>query len=533
MSKRYAILSVSDKQGLESFAKGLIDLGFSILSTGGTAKLLKEFGISFEKVSDFTGQNEILGGRVKTLHPKVHAGILSRRENDSDRQEMKEGDYSYIDLVAVNLYPFVRVLEEKGDSLTLDEMVEFIDIGGPTMLRASAKNFSSVYSVIDPSDYDRVLDAIRREDASDNLVLRKELAAKVFASTASYDLAIAEYLSKQSSENESSQGVSSSYTGLVLQNVQTLRYGENPHQSAGWYKKVSTASSEGVTGIRQLQGKELSYNNLNDIAAALELALDLNNSNFGKDFSVVIKHANPCGIALGASVIESFKAALACDPVSAFGGIIAFSNVLDEETASLICDAFYEVVIAPEVSPASREILSKKKNLRVLEVDFKSLMKEQKTMVQYKSIFGTMLLQSTDDQAGLDDQAKWVSGDSFTGTEKEDAELAWVAAKHVKSNAITFASGGRIIGVGAGQMNRVDSCRIAIDRANRYDLPLKGSVVASDAFFPFADSIDVFKEVGVSLVIQPGGSLRDEEVIQAAKDASIKMLLTGRRHFRH
>jgi phosphoribosylaminoimidazolecarboxamide formyltransferase / IMP cyclohydrolase len=525
--RRYAILSVTNKKSIDVFAKALIEKGLTILSTGGTAKVLAEHGVPYQNISDFTGQNEILGGRVKTLHPKVHAGILSRRKNTEDQEEMKKSDFSYIDVVAVNLYPFKEVLKEKGDVLSVDEMLEYIDIGGPTMLRASAKNFPSVFSVIDPDDYEKVIDALHKP-FEETLSFRGMLASKVFAHISSYDLAIAEYLSGTSLVSEEPSSIQ--YTGTVLQLSQSLRYGENPHQTAGMYKKVGDSELPRFT---QLQGKDLSFNNLNDISAALLLGLDVVKRDPGRICSVVIKHANPCGISYGTSLIESFQGALSCDPVSAFGGVIFFSHELDIDTANVISQAFYEVVIASKVSLEAKNVLAAKKNLRVLEVDFDRILSDIESGVNYKSIPGGLLLQSPDILSASLDEVTWVSGNAFSGTEKEDAELAWISAKHVTSNAITIASGGKVIGVGAGQMNRVDSSRIAVERAHRFGFSTKGAVVASDAFFPFPDSIEVFKEAGIGLLVQPGGSLKDKEVIQAAEDAGMKMILTGRRHFKH
>ncbi len=525
---RYAILSVTDKSGIVDFARGLVKNGFIILSTGGTARVLKDNSVPYTYISDFTGQNEILGGRVKTLHPKVHAGILSRRGNQDDVREMQEGGFAYIDVVAVNLYPFIQVREEKGDSLTSQEMVEYIDIGGPTMLRASAKNFHSVYSVIDPKDYPAVLSALDQKSEEERLLLRKSLAAKVFAHTSAYDLAISEYLSAGDDGEETAMP---RYTGCVLERSQALRYGENPHQSASCYAPLG---SDGLSYLKQLQGKELSYNNLGDISAAVSLGLDVIRYDKSKISSVIIKHANPCGVSYGSTLEESFRGALSCDPVSPFGGVIFFSHPLDGVTAKIIIEAFYEVVIAPQVEPEAKELLSTKKNLRVIEADYSALENLLASGISYKSIPGAYLLQAPDVVTGvLDGESKWVSGNAFEGTEKEDAGLAWVTVKHVNSNAITIASGGKVIGIGAGQMNRLDSSRIAVERAHQFGFSTKGAVVASDAFFPFPDSIEVFRDAGVGLIVQPGGSVRDKEVFEAANDFRIKMICTGKRHFKH
>ncbi|HMO17118.1 MAG TPA: bifunctional phosphoribosylaminoimidazolecarboxamide formyltransferase/IMP cyclohydrolase [Oligoflexia bacterium] len=546
--KKYAILSVSDKTGLSKFARALVDRNFLILSTGGTARYLEEEGIPLEAVSKFTGQPEILGGRVKTLHSRVHAGILARRNLNEDLREMSEQGFSMIDLVCVSLYPFVRNLESSSESSkSLEEMVELIDIGGPTMLRASAKNFESVYSIIDPNDYSEVIECLDLKDESKRIDFRRKLAAKVFARISSYDLAIAEYLS--SSFDESGAGTTK-YTGAVLELIQNLRYGENPHQKAGWYIPVSTSGSNSDMSIRQLQGKELSYNNINDFGAALDVILDLLALRPDKYSSVVIKHANPCGVAYGINQNESLERALASDPVSAFGGIIALSHVVESDVANLLSESFYEVILAPDYSDEAKMILSGKKNLRLLEVDYSVLSSQRKSTKIYKSVFSSFLVQSADvtesgssgifsektstTQSKLFTDSNWVSGSGFHSLEEEDdAMLAWLAVKHVKSNAITIVSQGQLIGVGAGQMNRVDSVRLAIDRARRYGFKVEGSVLASDAFFPFPDSIKVLEQEKIGLVIQPGGSLKDREVISAAKEGGVRMLFTGTRHFRH
>jgi phosphoribosylaminoimidazolecarboxamide formyltransferase/IMP cyclohydrolase len=419
------------------------------------------------------------------------------------------------------------------------------------MLRASAKNFHSVYSVIDPNDYNDVLSCLKiNQESEEVLTFKRKLSAKVFAHTAAYDLAIAEYTSaeylstehlannvpsKSEAGDASSNQAMPRYTGFVLKQAQSLRYGENPHQSASSYVPLSASVSPdgGLSFVRQLQGKELSYNNLNDFSATISLGLDLFNQNRNKYQSVIVKHANPCGVSHGSNLLESFEGALSCDPVSAFGGVIFFSHELDLQTATLVSEAFYEIIIAPKISSDAKVILSKKKNLRVLEVDYELATSELKKGSSFKSILGSFLVQTKDSLITRMNDVDWVSGSEFQGTEKEDAELSWTTVKHVTSNAITIASGGKIIGVGAGQMNRLDSSKIAVERAKRFGFSTKGAVVSSDAFFPFPDSIEVFKDAEVGLIIQPGGSVRDQEVFDAAKEFGIKMICTGRRHFKH
>ncbi len=527
--KKYALLSVTDKAGVVEFASELISLGYEVLSTGGTAAVLKENGVSYTAVSSFTGQKEIMDGRVKTLHPKIHGGVLARREVQSDLSELAELDGGTIDIVAVNLYPFVKVLNE-GLEKTEEEMVEYIDIGGPTLLRAAAKNFKYVYSVIEPKDYQTLIEKLKSND--DDLNFRRTLSAKVFAHIAAYDLRIASYLSQDFSEEDDSVSLPK-YVGTVSEKIQGLRYGENPDQVAGWYTPLDRMDQES-SSLRQIQGKELSYNNLNDIYAAADLMLDVSHGFEGKQSVVIIKHANPCGVAVAETVQTAFSSALACDPVSAFGGIIAFSGALNHQTASELVKSFYEVIIAPSFEEKALEILTSKKNLRVIKIDYSKLRVERNSNLQFKTVIEGSLIQSHDNLLPEFSELKWVVGTSFeSDVQKQDALLANIVSKHVKSNAIVLAKNGSAMGIGAGQMNRVDSSRIAITRARNHDFDVAGSVVASDAFLPFSDNIDTFSEAGISLVVQPGGSIRDNEVIEVAKAKGINMVFTGKRHFRH
>ena len=527
--KKYALLSVTNKSGVISFARKLIDLGYVILSTGGTAKALSDEGVSYLSVAEFTSQKEIMDGRVKTLHPMIHGGILARRKEDLDLEELSSLGSGLIDVVAVNLYPFVEVLRNSLRSKTQAEMIEYIDIGGPTMLRAAAKNCEDVYSVIDPEDYNSVVENLQNggEIAA---VFRKNLAAKVFAHIASYDLCIAKYLSRD--EEVMGEHVMSEYDGLVHQRLQPLRYGENPNQKAAWYAPISDRTNK--ISLRQLQGKELSYNNVNDIYAAAELALDLRKVFSENSSVVVIKHANPCGVAINADQLIAFRKAISCDPVSAFGGIIAFTSKLSQSVAEDIVGSFYEVILAPSFEEGAVRVLAEKKNLRVVEIDYEQLQESRCLNNQLKTVIEGSLVQSHD--LGVPDfsSLEWVSGKGFQSEQQQtDALLAGVVCKHVKSNAIVLASQGLAIGIGAGQMNRVDSSRFAISRAESNNHVVKGSVVASDAFLPFSDNIDVFAKAGISLVVQPGGSIRDREVIDAAIAKGVDMVFTGQRFFRH
>lgn len=524
-----ALLSVSDKAGLLDFAKGLAASGVKILSTGGTAKTLREAGLDVTDVSDHTGFPEIMDGRVKTLHPKIHGGLLARRDDADHLSAMTTQGIEGIDLLVVNLYPFRETVAKGGD---YDNCVENIDIGGPAMLRAAAKNHDFVTVVTSPDDYADVLKEI--SEGGTTLALRRRLAARTYATTASYDSAISAWFSGQLGETfPKTLSVSATL-------VDTLRYGENPHQQAAVYSDGSGRA--GVVTAKQLQGKELSYNNLNDTDAAFELV-----SEFDSPAVAIIKHANPCGVALGSNLgsdmISAYHAALACDPVSAFGGIIALNRTLDGPTAAEIVKIFSEVIIAPEISTEARAILADKKNVRVLETG--GLPNFADARMTLKTISGGWLLQTADNGHITEAELQVVTDRAPTEQELKDLLFAFRVCKHVKSNAIVYAKGGKTIGIGAGQMSRIDSSRIAAWKGKELGLippsPLAGEgrgegdniVVASDAFFPFPDGLLAAADAGATAVIQPGGSIKDKDVIAAANDRGLAMVLTGMRHFRH
>ncbi len=515
-----ALISVSDKTGLVALGQALAARGVEILSTGGSAQRLAEAGVPVKEVSDHTGFPEIMDGRVKTLHPRVHGGILARRDIHADA--MKTHDIPPIDLVVVNLYPFEATVA-KGASY--DDCVENIDIGGPAMIRAAAKNHDFVTVVTDAEDYEAVLDELATHDGAVTLKLRRTLAQRAYARTASYDAAISTWLAGQLGETFPPR------VTLSGKLSQTLRYGENPHQQAAFY--VTGEQRPGVATAIQLQGKELSYNNLNDTDAAFELVAE-----FERPAVAIIKHANPCGVAQGDNILDAYKQALLCDPVSAFGGIIAVNRPLDAATAEEISKLFAEVVIAPDADDSARALLATKKNLRVLLT--KDVPSPAEPGMMIKQLSGGFLLQNRDN--GRIDPAELKVVTKRVPTEQELADLlfAFRVGKHVKSNAIVYAKNGATVGVGAGQMSRVDSARIAAiksaeaAKAAGLSEPLtKGSVVASDAFFPFADGLLAAAEAGVTAVIQPGGSIRDNEVIAAADEKGLAMVFTGMRHFRH
>jgi len=520
-----ALLSVSDKDGLEAFARKLESYGVEILSTGGTAKMLAEAGITVKDVSDHTGFPEIMGGRVKTLHPKIHGGILAKRDDEAHKQAMSENDIEDIDMVVVNLYPFVETVQSGKD---FDACIENIDIGGPAMIRASAKNHEFVTIVTDPQDYEKIIDCMDKYDGSVTYKLRKQLAATAYALTATYDSNIASWFVSQMGE-EYGHPRRISFSG---NRKQTLRYGENPHQNAALYT-VDDSIRPGAARATQIQGKELSYNNLNDTDAAFELV-----SEFEDPTVAIIKHANPCGVASGADTLSAYERAFACDTTSAFGGIIALHRTLNKETAEAIIGKFCEVIIAPDIEADAIELLKTKKNVRVLTTGGMPDLDQPRRMVT--RIAGGLLVQDADLGRIEEDALKVVSDREPTPEELQDMIFAFRVAKHVKSNAIVYAKDGATVGVGAGQMSRVDSARIAAwkaqEAAKELGLPeplTKGSVVASDAFFPFADGLISAAEAGVTAVIQPGGSIRDEEVIEAANERGLAMVFTGMRHFRH
>ncbi len=518
---RRALISVADKTGLEAFAGALAGAGIALISTGGTAQALRGLGLTVSDVSEVTGFPEIMEGRVKTLHPKVHGGLLAVRDKPEHMRAAEANGIGMIDLVAVNLYPFEATV---GRGAAFGDIIENIDVGGPAMIRAAAKNHAFVTVVVDPGDYEGVAREIAA-DGTTSLDTRRRLAAKAFARTGSYDAAISQWLLQEA-------GVTGpAYAALGGPLIQPLRYGENPHQWAGFYRSIE--QRPGVATARQLQGKELSYNNINDTDAAFECVAE-----FERPACVIVKHANPCGVAMAATPAEAYAKALACDPVSAFGGIIAFNRAIDEAAAQAIASLFTEVIIAPGASPEARAVIAGKKNLRLLVTD--GLPSPGAPGIAAKTVAGGLLLQARDTGAVDAADLKVVSKRAPSAAELADLLFAFKVAKHVKSNAIVYARDGATVGIGAGQMSRVDAARIAaaksLDAARAQGLGealAKGSVVASDAFFPFADGLLQAAEAGATAVIQPGGSLRDAEVIAAADAAGLAMVFTGIRHFRH
>jgi phosphoribosylaminoimidazolecarboxamide formyltransferase/IMP cyclohydrolase len=516
-----ALISVSDKTGLIEFAQALQQAKVEILSTGGTAKALADNGISVTEVSEVTGFPEIMDGRVKTLHPKIHGGILGRR--DVDQAVMAEHGIVGIDLVVVNLYPFQQTVAKPG--CTLEDAIENIDIGGPAMIRASAKNFSDVGVVTDPADYDAVAEAL---SAAGGLTdsMRFELSQKAFAHTAAYDSAIAAYLSQQSADTAYETTGFASTLGLQFNKVQDLRYGENPHQSAAFYREPQS-KPQTIAFATQRQGKELSFNNLADADAALECV-----KQFDRPACVIVKHANPCGVAVADDVLTAYELAYRTDPVSAFGGIITFNRPLDAETAKQIVERqFVEVVVAPSIAADALTVFADKPNVRVLECGEPDAVTVAGR--DYRRINGGLLVQDSDSRVVHESDLTTATNSAPTASQLADLLFAWKVVKHVKSNAIVFCKDGATIGVGAGQMSRVYSAKIAAIKAQDADLTVADTVLASDAFFPFRDTIDQAAEYGVSAIIQPGGSMRDDEVIKAANEHGIAMVFTGVRHFKH
>ena len=517
-----ALLSVSDKTGIVEFARGLARRGVRLLSTGGTAKALADAGIDVTDVDSYTGFPEMLDGRVKTLHPKIHAGILARRERGDDRAALARHEIPTIDLVVVNLYPFRQTVARAG--CTLAEAIENIDIGGPSMVRAAAKNWPHVGVVVDPADYAGVLDELSERSGSLSDATRFRLMQKAFAHTAAYDGAVANWLSARDVDGSAHVYPQSFHFGG--EKIQDMRYGENPHQSAAFYRDSEPAAGT-IATFRQLQGKELSYNNIADADAAWECV-----RTFDDTACVIVKHANPCGVALGASTLEAYRAAFATDPTSAFGGIIAFNRPVDAATVDAVAAQFLEVLIAPAYTADALAVIAQKKNVRVLEIP---LPRDGGGVNAFdlKRVGGGFLVQSTDARNVAPAELKVATRLAPTPAQLKDLMFAWRVAKFVKSNAIVHAKDGRTLGIGAGQMSRVDSTRIAAAKAAHAGLELKGSVVASDAFFPFRDGLDVVADNGAVAVIQPGGSVRDAEVIAAADERGMAMVLTGTRHFRH
>ncbi|AMG06182.1 bifunctional phosphoribosylaminoimidazolecarboxamide formyltransferase/IMP cyclohydrolase [Vibrio parahaemolyticus] len=523
---RRALISVSDKTGIVEFAQALAERGVDILSTGGTARLLAEQGIAVTEVSDYTGFPEMMDGRVKTLHPKVHGGVLGRRGQDDD--VMAKHGINPIDMVVVNLYPFAETVAK--DGCTLADAVENIDIGGPTMVRSAAKNHKDVTIVVNASDYDRVIAEMDANDKSLTLETRFDLAIAAFEHTAAYDGMIANYFGTMvPSYGENKEGDEESKFPRTFnqqfEKKQDMRYGENSHQAAAFYVEANPQEAS-VSTARQIQGKALSYNNIADTDAALECVKE-----FNEPACVIVKHANPCGVALGKDILEAYNRAYQTDPTSAFGGIIAFNQELDAETATAIVERqFVEVIIAPSVSAEAIEVVAAKKNVRLLECGEWST---KTTGFDVKRVNGGLLVQDRDQGMVRLDDLKVVSKRQPTEEELKDALFCWKVAKYVKSNAIVYAKGDMTIGVGAGQMSRVYSAKIAGIKAADEGLEVAGSVMASDAFFPFRDGIDAAAEAGIKCVIQPGGSMRDDEVIAAADEHGMAMIFTGMRHFRH
>ena len=553
-------MSVSDKQGIVQFAEELVKFGVQIISTGGTARALRESGIDVTEVSEITGFPEMMDGRVKTLHPKIHGAFLALRDNAEHIEAMKAHDITPIDLVVINLYPFEKTIEK--EDVTLEEAVEQIDIGGPAMIRSASKNWRDVTVVTDPRAYERIMEELNENEGSISLETRKSLAALAFSHTSYYDLIISDYLSDQLSDEEfelvedfhpaSGEEVLRIFDSLEefenakplnedfifreieeenendlpefidpeLEKSADLRYGENPHQQAALY--VSDLEVTGIAYADQLHGKEMSYNNYLDADAAWRLVSD-----FDELACAIIKHTNPSGVGIGENNLAAYRRALETDPVSAFGGIVAFNRKVSAEEAAAVNEIFTEVVIAPEYQEEALEIFKKKKNLRVLKAE------NLQNALEYRKISGGMLVQTPDVYKISADGLKIVTEKQPTESEISALQFAWKVCKHVKSNAIVFTNEFQTIGVGAGQMNRIDSVRIAAERAGRTNLELKNSVLASDAFFPFRDGVDEAAKYGISAVIQPGGSVRDEEVIEAANEHGLAMVFTGIRHFKH
>ncbi len=518
-----AILSVTDKTGLVDFARQLSGLGIELISTGGTAKLLRDSGIVVKDISELTGFPEMLDGRVKTLHPKVHGGILHRRENPAHAAAVAEHGIQPIDMVVVNLYAFEKTAAKPG--VAFEELIESIDIGGPSMIRSAGKNFHDVAVVTSPADYPAVADELARSGGALSLETKWRLAQKAFATTAAYDSAIASTLERIPAPADfhlpPAKGSFPRTLRLSFQKTLDLRYGENPHQTAAMY---SDGSGAGVANARQLQGKELSYNNIVDLQAAWDLAQEFNVAGFDEPFCAIIKHTNPAGAATGKTLAEAYKRALECDPVSAFGGVIGVNRLVDGEAAEEMRKLFLEVIAAPGFDDAAKARFASKKNLRLVEV----AAAPQKWIL--KNVSGGILLQDADSRTLQDSDLKVVTQRAPTPEEIRALLFAWKVCKHVKSNAIVYARDGQTVGVGAGQMSRVDSAKIGAMKAQ---LPLQGTVAASDAFFPFPDGVEEIAKAGATAIIQPGGSQRDLEVIAAADRLGLAMLFTGVRHFRH
>lgn len=512
MIKR-ALISVSNKAGIVDFAKELDKLGIEIISTGGTAKVLQENSIKVTMVSDVTGFPECLDGRVKTLHPLIHGGILAMRDNPEHMNQLEELKIKPIDLLVVNLYPFKETISK--EKVTLEEAIENIDIGGPTMLRSAAKNYKDVAVVVDPLDYDSVLREIK-ENGSVSYEKKYDLALKVFEYTAHYDTLISSYLRKQGGKHQFPEILT-----LTYEKVQDLRYGENPHQSASFYKEVGNRRGS-LVDAKQLHGKELSFNNINDTNGALELLKE-----FDEPTVVAVKHTNACGVGTGYDIYDAYMKAYECDPTSIFGGIIAANRAIDKRTAQEINKIFVEIVIAPDFDEDALEILTSKKNIRLLKLD--NIMNKDEDGIDIKRVYGGILLQDIDKELWQED-LKIVTDRIPTEKEMKDLKFAWKVVKHIKSNGIVIAKDNQTIGIGPGQVNRIWAVENSIKQALT---PVKGSVMASDAFFPFADCVEAAAKAGITAIIQPGGSIKDQDSIDTANKYGIAMVFTGMRHFKH
>lgn len=509
--KKRALISVSNKDEITTFAQGLHDLDYEIISTGGTLRVIKEAGIPVIAVDEVTGFPEILDGRVKTLHPFIHGGLLAKKDNPSHQEQLKENAITPIDMVVVNLYPFKQTLERV--EVSNEEIIENIDIGGPTMIRAAAKNFTDVTVIVDPADYESILEALQNEQL--DLKKRQQLAAKVFRHTAHYDAMIANFFTEETEE-----AYPETYT-VTYEKVQTLRYGENPHQQAAFYKNPLRVGGSLATA-KQLHGKDLSYNNIQDANAALEIL-----SEYQEPAAVAVKHMNPCGIGVADTITEAFKTAYDADPISIFGGIVACNKEVDLQTAEQLSGIFLEIVIAPRFSEAALEILTKKKNIRLLELEMDD---DKKVNNKLTTMKGGVLIQDADNGKVAAGELTVATKRQPTESEIADLLFAWKAVKHVKSNAIVLAKTNQTVGIGAGQMNRIGAATIAIEQAGE---KAEGSVLASDAFFPMPDTVEAAAKAGVTAIIQPGGSKRDQDSIDACDEHGIAMVYTGMRHFKH
>lgn len=509
--KKRALLSVSDKSNLVELAQGLDKLGYELVSTGGTLKALKEAGLPAIPVSDVTNFDEILDGRVKTLHPYIHSGLLARRDDESHQQQLADRDILPIDVVVVNLYPFKQTIAR--EDVTEEDAIENIDIGGPTMLRSAAKNFRDVTVVVDPEDYSSVLEQLNADTAS--LDFRKQLAAKVFRHTANYDAMISNYFLTLTGETDPE-----TYT-VTYEKVQSLRYGENPHQQAAFYKEGNVKGAS-IANAKQLHGKELSYNNIQDANAALEIVLE-----YSEPAAVAVKHMNPCGVGIGGTISSAYRKAYEADPVSIFGGIVALNREVDEATANQLKDIFLEIVIAPSFSEEALEILTVKQNIRLLETPMENTGSNTKKVV---SVVGGLLVQDRDSGVVTKEDITIPTDRKPDEQELEELLFAWKVVKHVKSNAIVVAKGDQTLGVGAGQMNRVGAAKIAFEQAGD---KANGAVMASDAFFPMPDTVENAAKAGIKAIIQPGGSKRDQDSIDECNKHGITMVFTGMRHFKH